>query len=64
MTDAVKACVSTKNYKSLENYKRIPWTTDILSKLKAFAVDLLNYSPHKGAISESNEAINRPKVEK
>lgn len=54
MTDAVKACISTKNYKSLENYKRIPWTTDILSKLKAFAVDLLNYSPHKGAISESN----------
>ena len=58
MTDAVKQCVNTKNYKSLENYKRIPWTTDILAKLKSFASELLNYSPHKGN-SESNSKTNK-----
>jgi hypothetical protein len=59
MSDAVKICINTKKYKSLENYKRIPWTTDILAKLKSFAVDLLNYSPYKGSISEDNSNVNK-----
>jgi hypothetical protein len=34
MNDAVKQCLSAKNFKSLENFKRLPWTKDILIKLK------------------------------
>lgn len=45
MNEAVKQCLNTKNYKSLENFKRLPWTKDILMKLKEFAIELLNYSP-------------------
>ncbi len=37
MNEAVKQCLNTKNYKSLENFKRLPWTKDILMKLKEFA---------------------------
>jgi hypothetical protein len=45
MNEAVKQCINTKNFKSLENFKRLPWTKDILMKLKEFAIELLNYSP-------------------
>jgi hypothetical protein len=45
MNEAVKQCLNTKNYKSLENFKRLPWTKDILTKLKEFAHELLSYSP-------------------
>jgi hypothetical protein len=34
MNEAVKQCINTKNFKSLENFKRLPWTKDILLKLK------------------------------
>lgn len=34
MTESVKSCLNSKNYKALENYKRLPWTKDILLKLK------------------------------
>lgn len=34
MNEAVKQCLVTKNFKSLENFKRLPWTKDILIKLK------------------------------
>lgn len=47
MTESVKSCLATKSYKSLENYKRLPWTKDILVKLKTFAYELLSYSPFK-----------------
>ena len=45
MNEAVKQCLNSKNFKSLENFKRLPWTKDILMKLKEFAAELLNYSP-------------------
>lgn len=45
MNEAVKQCLNSKNYKSLENFKRLPWTKDILIKLKEFANELLTYSP-------------------
>ena len=45
MSEAVKQCLNSKTYKSLDNFKRLPWTKDILLKLKEFAYDLLNYSP-------------------
>jgi len=34
MNEAVKQCINSKNFKSLENFKRLPWTKDILMKLK------------------------------
>ena len=54
MNEAVKQCLNTKNFKSLENFKRLPWTKDILMKLKEFAAELLNYSPF------SKEGAQRP----
>ena len=45
MNEAVRQCLTSKSYKSLENFKRLPWTKDILVKLKEFAYELLNYSP-------------------
>ena len=54
MNEAVKQCLNSKNFKSLENFKRLPWTKDILMKLKEFAVELLNYSPF------SKEGAQRP----
>jgi hypothetical protein len=56
MNEAVKQCLNSKNFKSLENFKRLPWTKDILIKLKEFAVELLNYSPF------SKEGAPRPSV--
>ena len=46
--------MNSKNFKSLENFKRLPWTKDILMKLKEFAAELLNYSPF------SKEGAQRP----
>ena len=54
MNEAVKQCLNSKNFKSLENFKRLPWTKDILVKLKEFAAELLNYSPF------SKEGAQRP----
>ncbi len=54
MNEAVKQCLTTKSFKSLENFKRLPWTKDILIKLKDFACELLNYSPF------SKEGAQRP----
>jgi len=54
MNEAVKQCLLTKNFKSLENFKRLPWTKDILIKLKEFSCELLTYSPY------SKDGAQRP----
>jgi hypothetical protein len=34
MNEALIKCISTKSFKSIEDFKRLPWTKDILIKLK------------------------------
>jgi hypothetical protein len=49
MSEAVKKCLSTGNMESLYEYIKnssIPWTAEVLAKLKSYAKDLLKiYRP-------------------
>lgn len=65
MNEAVKQCLNTKNFKSLENFKRLPWTKDILLKLKDFAYELLNYAPYtkEGAPRQLPKELNEEQIE-
>lgn len=37
MNDAIKKSVKNKCFKSLDEYKRLPWTAEILEKIFDFA---------------------------
>lgn len=47
MNDVIKKCVKNKCFKSLDEYKRLPWTLQILQKIYEFAQRLTEHSPYK-----------------
>ena len=56
MNDTIKKCVKSKSYKGLDDYKRLPWTQNILNQIYDFAKDLMNHSPYKkGSLRERND---------
>lgn len=47
MNDVIKKAVKTRSCKGLDDYKRLPWTYEILGKLNEFAKSLTEHSPYK-----------------
>lgn len=47
MNECIKKCVRNKCLKSLDEYKRLPWTAEILDKIYDFAKKLMEHSPYK-----------------
>ena len=41
MKEVIRSCVNKKCLKGLENFKRLPWTYEILGKLDQFSKQLL-----------------------
>ena len=47
MNEAIKKAARVKCFKGLEDFKRIPWSFDILTKMHTFAKELMEHSPYR-----------------
>jgi hypothetical protein len=47
MNECIRKCVKNKCLKSFDDYKRLPWTADILDRVLEFANKLPEHSPYK-----------------
>ena len=47
MNEAIKKAVKTKCFKGLDDYKRVPWTYEILQRIHSFAKSLMEHSPFR-----------------
>ena len=46
MNETIKKAIKGKCLKAIDEYKRLPWTYDILNKLDEFAQSLRSNSPY------------------
>lgn len=47
MNEAIKKAAKSKCFKGLDEFKRIPWSYEILTKIHTFAKELLEHSPYR-----------------
>lgn len=47
MNETIKKVQRTRCFKALDQYKRLPWTYEILEKLDDFAKKLTEHSPFR-----------------
>lgn len=51
MQKIIKQCIKNKNFKGLDNFKRLPWTYEIFMKLDEVSKGLLEYASKKSSLN-------------